>query len=109
MRMNNKHNAPFKLIGENIRETDKFTYLGSIVSNDGGADDDVKSRNNKARHAFNTFRQIWNSKALSFNTKTRIFNTNVKSVLLYVSDTWKVTKTTNNILRSFVNNVSAIS
>lgn len=26
-----------------------FTYLGSIVSKDGGADDDVKSRPNKAR------------------------------------------------------------
>lgn len=103
MRMNNKQNTPIQLNGENIRETDKFTYLGSIVSKDGGADNDVKSRTNKARHAFNTLRQIWNSKALSINTKTRIFNTNVKSVLLYGSETWKVTKTINNKLQSFVN------
>ena len=103
MRINNKQNTPIQLNGENIRETDKFTYLGSIVSKDGGADNDVKSRTNKARHAFNTLRQIWNSKALSINTKTRIFNTNVKSVLLYGSETWKVTKTINNKLQSFVN------
>lgn len=65
--------------GENLREADEFTYLGSIVSNDGGADTDIKSPSNKARHAFNTLRQIWTSKALSINTKSRINNTNVQS------------------------------
>nr|XP_034328183.1 uncharacterized protein LOC117689891 [Crassostrea gigas] len=92
MRMNKKQNTPIQL---NIRE--------SIVSKDGDAYNDVKSRTKKARHAFNTLRQIWNSKALSINTKTKIFNTNVKSVLLYGSETWKVTKTINNKLQCFVN------
>ncbi|XP_065941251.1 uncharacterized protein [Magallana gigas] len=48
MRMNKKQNTPIQLNGENIRETDKFTYLGSIVIKDGGADNDVKSRTNKS-------------------------------------------------------------
>lgn len=100
--MNNKHNAPIVLNGENIREIGNFTYLGSIVCKNGGADDDVKSPTNKARHVFNTLRQIWNSNALSINTKTGIFYTNVKSVLLYGSETWNVTKTNNNKLEYFV-------
>lgn len=45
----NKQNAPIQWNGENIRKTNEFTYLGSIVSNNGGADDDVKSRINNLR------------------------------------------------------------
>ncbi|XP_062567574.1 uncharacterized protein LOC134229801 [Saccostrea cucullata] len=103
MRINNKRETPIQLNGENIKETDRFTYLGSTVNKDGGGDDDVKSRINKARHAFHTLRQIWNFKALSINSKIRIFNTNVKAVLLYGSETWKVTKTINSKLHSFIN------
>ena len=33
-----------------------LTYLRSIVSKDGGADEDIKSRINKAWHAFNSLR-----------------------------------------------------
>jgi len=103
MRINNKQEVPIQLQGENIKETDRFTYLGSIVSKDGGADDDVRSRINKARHAFNTLRPIWNSRALSIRNKIRIFNTNVKAVLLYGSETWRVTNTGTNKLQTFVN------
>ena len=88
---------------EEIKEMDKFVYLDSVVSKDGGTDEDIKSRINKARHAFNTLRQIWRSKALSVRNKIRIFNTNVKSVLLYSSKTWRVTNTTINKLQTFTN------
>lgn len=57
----------------------------------------------KARTAFTTLRPVWNSKTISRKTKLRIFNTNVKSVLLYGSETWRVTKATSNKLQSFVN------
>ena len=89
--------------GKDVREADKFTYLGSIVNKVGGADEDIKSRTNKARYAFNTLRPIWNSSALSLNNKIRIFNTNVKSVLLYGSETWRTTKTNTQKLQTFIN------
>ena len=99
MRVNNKQDDSLRPHQENIKEVDKFVYLGSVVSNDegegggGGADEDVKCRMNKAKHAFNTLRPIWRSTALSLGNKIRIFNTNLKSVLLYGSETWHVTKT----------------
>ena len=49
MRANNRQQDPVQLNGENIKEVDKFIYLGSIVSKDGGTDEDIKSRINKAR------------------------------------------------------------
>lgn len=65
MRLNNRQEHPLQLQGEDLVETNRFVYLGSIVNSDGGADEDVRSRINKARLEFNTLRPIWNSKALS--------------------------------------------
>ena len=103
MRVNNKQQNPLQLDQENIKEVNKFTYLGSVVSKDGGTDEDIKCRINKARHAFNTLRPIWRTTALSIRNKIRIFNTNVKSVLLYGSETWRVTKTNTHKLQTFIN------
>ena len=103
MRINNKQQDLLRLHQENIKEVDKFVYLGSVVSKDGGTDEDIKCRINKARHAFNTLRPVWRSKALSLRNKIRIFNTNVKSVLLYGSETWRVTKTSTHKLQTFIN------
>ena len=81
---------------------DKFSYLGSVVSKDGGADEDIKSRISKARHVFRTLTPIWRPSTLSLLNKIRIFNTNVKSVMLYGSETWRTTKTNRNKLQTIV-------
>ena len=103
MRVNKKNQDPVKLHHEEIKKVDKFVYLGSFVNKNGGTDEDIKSRINKARHVFNTLRQIWRSKALSIRNKIRIFNTNVKSVLLYGSETWRVTNIITHKLQTFTN------
>nr|KAG5689217.1 hypothetical protein BaRGS_014873 [Batillaria attramentaria] len=43
------------------------------------------------------------STALSLRNKIRIFNSNVKSVLLYGSETWRTTKTGSHRLQTFIN------
>ena len=103
MRINNRQEDPVKLDQKDIKEVDKFVYLGSVVSKDGGADEDIKCRINKARYTFNTLRPIWRSTSLSLFNKIRIFNTNVKSVLLYGSETWRTTKTNMHKLQAFTN------
>ena len=103
MRINNKKQDPITFHDEDLNEVEKFVYLGSVVSKDGGTDEDVKSRINKARHAFNTLRPIWNSSALSLHNKIRIFNTNVKCVLLYGSETWRTIKSNIHKLQTFIN------
>ena len=102
-RTDNKGQNPVRLQQEEIKEVDKFTYLGSVVSKDAGADEDIKSRISKSRHVFRTLTPIWRSSALSLHKKFRIFNTKVKSVMLYGSETWRTTKTNRNKLQTFVN------
>ena len=103
MKINAKQNNPIMLEGHNLKEVTSFTYLGSVISTTGGADEDIKARINKARHAFVTLRPIWKSSSLSRKNKLRIFNSNVKSILLYGSETWRVTDTLTKKLQTFIN------
>ncbi|VDP55733.1 unnamed protein product [Schistosoma margrebowiei] len=78
---------PYTHDGEILEDVESFTYLGSIIDEQGGSDADVKARMGKARTAFIQLKTIWNSKQLSTNIKVRIFNTNFKAVLLYGAET----------------------
>ncbi|VDP27347.1 unnamed protein product [Schistosoma margrebowiei] len=75
-----RKNNPITLDGETLEEGESFTYLGSIIDEQGGSDADVKARIGKARIAFLQLKNIWNSKQLSTNIKVTIFNTNDKTV-----------------------------
>jgi hypothetical protein len=91
------------LNGEAIEEVDKFVYLGSVISVNGGADEDVRNRTRLASVAFSSLRRVWSSSRLSLRLKMKIFNSNVKSVLLYGCESWRVTQNLNNHLQVFIN------
>lgn len=103
MRINNKNTSPINIRGSPLEEVDQFTYLGSVIAVDGGTEEDVKARIGKARTAFNILNKIWKTKNISLNTKLKIFNSNVKTVLLYGSETWRTTKHITNKLQTFTN------
>ena len=103
MRVNTRNADKIELDGEEIDEVEDFMYIGSKISRDSGSDRGIQVRIRKARTVFTILAPVWRSKVISRKTKLRIFNTNIKSVLLYGSETWKVTKATSNKLQSFVN------
>ena len=69
---------------------EEFTYPGSVISIDDSAQKDIKVRLNKGRCTFSILRNIWKSKE-----QVRIYTSNVKSVLLYVSECWRIVKREN--------------
>ena len=71
MRTNSKQQEQIKLKHVEVEKVQRFTYLGRIVTSDGGADEDVKSRIGKARQVFNTLRPVWNSLSISTKTTSR--------------------------------------
>ena len=91
------------LEGSPFDDVEYFTYLGCIINVQGGTDRDVKTRIGKARRAFLQLQTIWKSRELSQPTKIRIFNSNVKSVLLYGAETWRITKATVTKVQIFIN------
>ena len=103
MRINTPTTNPVNIDDRPIQEVDSFTYLGSPIDHQGGTDSDVLARVGKARVAFIILKNIWASKEIATSTKVRIFNTNVKSILLYGSETWRMTKKTLQKIQTFIN------
>ena len=87
-----------------IKDVDSFTYLGSIVSKTGDADEIVKARIQKARNTFLMMKNIWKSRNFRLQTKLRLLNSNVRSVLLGIgSETRRTNKLTITKVRIFIN------
>ena len=103
MRVNARNSNSITLSRGNIEDVTTFTYLGSKVNEYGGTEEDVKTRISKARVAFSMLKKVWRAKEISLKTKMRIFNSNVKSVLLYGSETWSLTVANEARIQSFVN------
>ena len=103
MKVNTKKDDRIKLTSGDIEEVRSFTYLGSLVDETGGAQQDIKTRTAKARTAFSLLNKVWRSREIATKTKLRIFNSNVKSVLMYGAETWRTTKVTDRQIQSFMN------
>ena len=91
------------LEGEGLEEVDSFRYLCSTVDTRGGTEADVKTRISKARTGFHILRNVWKSRVIVKTTNIRLINTNVKSLLLYLAETWRMNKTTLKRIHNFVN------
>lgn len=68
-----------------------FIYLGSVVSKTGGTEEDIQAVISKARHAFVALKPIWNSRTIHLQMNLKLFESNVKTALLYGSETWRRT------------------
>ncbi|GFR71314.1 endonuclease-reverse transcriptase [Elysia marginata] len=81
--------------------TEKFTYLGSYVTPDGGAKDDIITRLGKAITAFRMLNPVWKSQQYKLSTKIRLYRSCVLSTLLYGSECWRMTDQDLSKLSSF--------
>jgi hypothetical protein len=81
MTVNTARQVKIILEGEVLEDVDRSCYLGSMINN-GGADEDVKTRIGKAQNAFNTMSKIRLSRYLSTKTKFRIISTTPIRILL---------------------------
>ncbi|VDO15268.1 unnamed protein product [Brugia timori] len=101
--INTGNPSNFTVAGQEVEKVESFQYLGSQIASDGGTKSDIGARIKKARAAFASLRNIWKSNQISLRTKIRIFNSNVKSVLLYASETWCVSAEITQKLQVFIN------
>ncbi|VDP58123.1 unnamed protein product [Schistosoma curassoni] len=67
LKYNTENTNPITLDGQTLEDVECFTYLGSIIDEQGGSDTDVNVSTGKARTTFLQLNNIWNSKQLSVN------------------------------------------
>ena len=101
MTLNVTNPTPVTINGDNLPLTEEFTYLGSTVRYDGGADSDIRNRLGKARNAFRMLQNVWKSSQYSTKTKLRLYKSCVLTTLLYGSECWRMTESDLNKLSTF--------
>ena len=75
--------------GNRLDDVKHFVHLGSMLSNDGSIDAEIKERISKASAAFGRLQsRVWSDKDLTQNTKLAVYKTCVLTTLLYASETW---------------------
>ena len=86
-------NNKIKIENQEIETSNRFTYLGSIISDKGDLEPELNQRISKASNVFRSQAKIWSNKGLSTKTKMKIYNSIVVSVLLYGAETWNLSET----------------
>ena len=81
--------------------TNNFTYLGSVVTTEGGADRDIQQRLAKARAAFKNLQAVWKSSQYTIRTKLNLYKSCIIPILLYGSECWRMTENDLNKLSTF--------
>ncbi|XP_014770695.1 uncharacterized protein LOC106869459 [Octopus bimaculoides] len=94
-------NVKITVGNQQVEDVTSFSYLGSVLASDGGADSNVKVRVGKAAAVFRKMGKIWASKSIDLEIKLRLFSTIVLPTALYVNETWKVTSTISNKMDVF--------
>ena len=86
-----RDNMPVELDSGSTDIVQDFTYLGSNITSDGEAKNEVKIRISKAARAFGCLQKsIFQDHRLSVETKRRVYEAAVLSVLLYGAETWSI-------------------
>ena len=71
-RINNTREDPIKLENKAIEDVTSLTYFQSVIATDGGSEQYVVVRIDKARIAFLLLRPVWRLKEIFLRTKLRI-------------------------------------
>ena len=85
--------AAVKVNGADLRQTDKFKYLGSIIKPEVGTKEDIYSRLGKASSAYKEMNKVWRSTQYSAKTKLKLYQSCIVSTLLYGAECWRMTET----------------
>ena len=81
--------VPLKICDMEVLFVDSFTYLGSLITNDGSSSHDITSRIAKAASAMHGLSNpLFRKHRISIQTKINMYSALVVSVLLYGSEAW---------------------
>ena len=77
--------------GQKLKVVDKFTYLGSTLSQNQTIDDEISLRLAKASAAFGRLNTtVWTRRGIRLETKLKVYQAVILPTLLYGCETWTI-------------------
>ncbi|XP_042883267.1 uncharacterized protein LOC122260182 [Penaeus japonicus] len=73
-----------------IQQVEKFNYLGSLITDDGKCDREIKKRIGMAKDAFQKLGKILKDRKMPTDTKLRVLDCYVNSILTYGCECWTI-------------------
>ena len=96
------NHLPLKSCNKEVVFVDSFTYLGSLITNDGSSLRDITSRIEKAASAMcHLSKPLFREHRISIRTKINMYRALVGFVLLYGSEAWTATLADRRRLEEF--------
>ncbi|GFO45212.1 endonuclease-reverse transcriptase [Plakobranchus ocellatus] len=83
-----------------LKQTEKFKYLGTIISNDGKTNREISARTAQAKINFQKMKTILTNKHISIETRKRALQCYIKPVLMYGCEAWTISKQIQNKLEA---------
>jgi len=87
--------------GRKVEQVQTFTYLGSLITEDGRAEKEIGKRIGIAKRTFQNMYKLITNHALSLKTKIRLTKCYVWSTFLYGCETWTLTSALEKKITSF--------
>ena len=83
-------NKQIKVNGQKPETVTSYEYLGSVIT-DEGSELEIPSRIAQTTAALTRLKPVWNDRSISFSSKIRLMRSLVKSIFLYVCESWTLT------------------
>ncbi|GFO11985.1 RNA-directed DNA polymerase from mobile element jockey [Plakobranchus ocellatus] len=83
-----------------LKQTEKFKYLGTIISNDGKTNREISARTAQAKINFQKMKTILTNKHISIETRKRALQCYIEPVLMYGCEAWTISKQIQNKLEA---------
>ena len=80
--------------GNPVKQVKDFKYLGSIITEEGTSDKEVKTRIAIAKATFGNLKKILTNISMNFQLRLRILKSHIWSTLLYGCEGWTLRKNT---------------
>ena len=99
-----KRNAPdcnISIGNESIKQVDKFKYLGSMLTEDGRSENEIRQRIGIAKNAFGKMKNMVTNRHVRIETRIRVIKAYIWATLLYGCETWTINKDMERKLEAF--------
>ena len=78
--------------GRALKQVEQFKYLGTLITQDGRCETEVKARIAQAKSAFVKMKSLLTNKSIGLEIRKKILRCYIEPILLYGCEAWTLTK-----------------